>query len=911
MNRLFIVLFSLAVLRISAQEHRNAVQQIVASVDSFTKKLPAEKLFVHLDKPYYVVGDTIWFKAYLLDASTLAYSNTSGLLYVELISSDDKLIKRTSWPVSFGSSWGQLALESNLPQGTYLLRAYTNWMQNFGEQYFFQQQFAVGSLADNNWLITESHKTDASGAEMSLNLHLNNTLNKPIAAKDLSLQILDGSQAVYKHDVQTSRDGSVSEQFVLPANLKSSSLLATLTDKANAKKTSVIPLPLQRPEKTDLQFMPEGGYLVAGLPSVVAFKAVAENGLGTNVEGTVVDKEGKEVARFRSAHEGMGEFELTPVEGEKYSALLKLPNGEEKRYPLPTVKSSGVVLRVQQRKNDSLDLSLFFSPSLLGGNVYHLVGLSRGVVCYAANVQLNKAERFSKIAESRFPTGIAHFALFDEANRPLVERIVFINHKDQLHLQINPSAKKYFPHDSIALNIQVTDSQQQPVVGSFSVSVTDDGQVKQENNSNILSAMLLTPDLKGTVEYPAYYFANSDATALDLLMLTQGWTGYDWPQIFKGAVSPAFAAEPSFSVKGKITNLVNGAAKGAKVILMSTGEKQWVKDTVANNEGRFIFSNFPVNDKMAFVVQATNAKGKRFGIGVEMASFTPPQLPQTPLLPKRPWYVNSDSSDVRLAQNSAALFKQKRGLSPDASLMEEVFIKTKKTVRGSNNLNGAGEADEVLDATDLEAMGAKTLEDILRENIKGFQIRAGADGRTYAINNQKIFLRVDGLDLRKVGSSADEFIYNNSLTAEDIIGIEVMHSGRFNNRYNANILSGPENFALPSRGHAYIEITTRSGNGYFMKNSPGLAVYKPVPVSWPRQFYRPVYTPGTVNNEKDLRSTIHWQPNVVTDKSGRAVVSFYAADAPGTYSVIVQGGDMNGSVGYGKTTVTISPTKSF
>src|SRR5205807_451793 len=115
-----------------------------------------------------------------------------------------------------------------------------------------------------------------------------------------------------------------------------------------------------------------------------------------------------------------------------------------------------------------------------------------------------------------------------------------------------------------------------------------------------------------------------------------------------------------------------------------------------------------------------------------------------------------------------------------------------------------------------------------------------------------------------------------------------------------------------SRGHAYVEITTRSGNGFFMKNSPGIAVYKPVPVEWPQQFYRPVYTPGsTVENSKDLRSTIHWQPNVVTDKNGHAFVSFYAADATGTYSVIIQGSDMNGAVGYHKSVLTVSGKKVF
>ena len=102
-----------------------------------------------------------------------------------------------------------------------------------------------------------------------------------------------------------------------------------------------------------------------------------------------------------------------------------------------------------------------------------------------------------------------------------------------------------------------------------------------------------------------------------------------------------------------------------------------------------------------------------------------------------------------------------------------------------------------------------------------------------------------------------------------------------------------------NRQYVFIEVTTHSGNGIFMKHTPGVFVYKPLPVSWPVAFYAPRYTvkngPGRL---PDLRSTIYWQPNVVTDKQGKAETSFYSADKLSTYTVILQGSDMNGNIGF-------------
>jgi len=110
---------------------------------------------------------------------------------------------------------------------------------------------------------------------------------------------------------------------------------------------------------------------------------------------------------------------------------------------------------------------------------------------------------------------------------------------------------------------------------------------------------------------------------------------------------------------------------------------------------------------------------------------------------------------------------------------------------------------------------------------------------------------------------------------------------------------------------AFVEITTRSGRGPIIDNTPGIYLYKPLAMSWPVQFYKPKYrVKDSVEHLPDLRSTINWEPNIITDANGEAKVWFYAAGKPATYTVIIEGTDMNGGLGYKTGKITIGTKKN-
>lgn len=105
--------------------------------------------------------------------------------------------------------------------------------------------------------------------------------------------------------------------------------------------------------------------------------------------------------------------------------------------------------------------------------------------------------------------------------------------------------------------------------------------------------------------------------------------------------------------------------------------------------------------------------------------------------------------------------------------------------------------------------------------------------------------------------------------------------------------------------HTFVEVTTRSGHGPFMKKAVGTYVYRPMPYATPKSFYSPKYKPNSIVDMTDIRSTIYWAPNVVTDQNGKATVSFYTADNPGSYTITIEGSDMQGGIGFKAGTIKV------
>ncbi|WP_412466556.1 carboxypeptidase-like regulatory domain-containing protein [Pedobacter sp. KLB.chiD] len=801
-------------------------QQIIKNYDTIRKNIPREKVYVQLDKQLFALQDTLWFKAYLVDATTNAYSPISGLIYFDLISSAGNPVATLALPCSFGLTWGSFVLaEKRFPPGRYTFRAYTRWMQNFGSAYIFKREITIVDPQIQN---NDLGKSKISAASRKVNPSKLNLTNSDI----------------------------------------------------------------------DIQFLPEGGSWLQQITQKMAFKAINSLGKGIKVEGEILDSKQQKVADFKSNMNGMGYFKMMPLPDEQYSAKIKVGD-KFFNQKLPKSLALGTALSLDVNSNaDSMMLKVFSTQA----NPYlTIIGQSRGNLCFIAHIKADKEEKAIKVSKNLFPTGVSQILLVNELNQVLNERCFFLKFKDQLMISSAIDGASFGKRDSIPLKIKVTDGGGNPVEGSFSLSVTDDHQILKDitHDSNILSDLLLTSDLKGEIEKPGQYFASVNRNAaedLDALMLTQGWVSYDWPM----NKIPEFKPENDYTISGTVTNIFNKPAVGAKVTILGQNKGFMMMDTVTNKSGEFLFKDLPILDSASVVIQALNVNGKKGTLGIELNEFKRPLA--------EPVKGNTEQNEVDLPDSTIQKFLAVRRQTEEALIksgivLREVKIFGKSTVKGSKNLNGPGNYSQVLTDIDLEPMAKKTLYDVLMEKIKGFRpgFERRSGKRDFFINFDLARFVIDGMDIDRFymggGSGTNAYYeyvksYLDYYSAEDIIGIETMENG-LSWSYRSQFKHPMDN-----TNYAFIEITTKVGLGPFLKKAANMYLLRPINYGDKRVFYQPKYTNTNKDNARpDYRSTIYWNPNIITDKDGVAEVSFFSSDQKGSYTVWIEGTDINGGLG--------------
>lgn len=879
-----------------------AVRNLLDKINKYNDTFAAEKLYLTFDKPYYAIGDTIWFKAYLLNAPDKKASAKSNKIYVELLNDSSDVKQRLVIPMAAGLGSGDFKLETNLHEGTYSIRAYTNWMQNFGNESFFYHRFQIGKPTERSWLISEQHQVSLSGQnkQAKLAIQIRNTKGVPIVNEPLTIRLLDGRKGIAKAEARTGVDGALQADLAFPAQANGRSLSLLLISKQQDRPIK-IPFYERSADHTDLQFMPESGNLVAGMLNKVGFKAIGEDGVGVEAEGLILNGKNEEVATFKSLHRGMGSFALVPSAGETYTARLNLPDGKYQSYILPKVQALGISMRVDAVNNkDTLRIYLTGTPDK-NDATYYLIAQGRGVTFLGTSFKLSNGYFNTKIPTNKFPTGILNLMVMDQLQKPVIARNVFIDHvADRINLNITPDRSVYATNDSVSLNILANSGLGAPMQGSFSVSVTDDLQVRDGmRDQHIGSYFLLTSELKGNIEDPAWYFGSGNAEAaraLDNLMLTQGWTGFDAAKALSANIAqPTFWAESDNSVTGKLSNFFNRPAVGRQVTLMSNRKGVLVIDTLSDANGRFTFSDLPFSDTTLYTIKIHNTNGKQAAVGIDVREFKPAPIPPIDSIRMMPWNANTDPALLRYLRNTQTRVDAKASpVNAPGNMLREVNIKDRRlaSLRAPNG-------DDIyfadMDVNDSEATQQGNIS-LLKFLLKKPGFRLGLSNgierlkmKGFAIYN----VVVDNIPVNRYYAGPQrhtDFLQEmlDNIPAASVKNLVIYHHPTPN---------GKDWVAL-------VIVKTRMGNGPIMKPTPGTYVYRPLPVYMPRDFYRPRYMVKN-NATPDLRSTIHWEPNLVTDEKGKANLSFYAADRPGTYTVTVEGTDMQGNFGYATKKISI------
>jgi hypothetical protein len=757
--------------------------------------LPQEKIYLSFDKPYYSVGETMWFKVFAADAMTHAMDTISSVLYVDFIDeASNRLIVQQKLKIVDGNAFGSYATEGG-KSGRLLVRAYTRWMRNLPTDFHF---------------------------------------NKVV-------QVFDAAKAT-----------------------------------AQSAEITVV---------ESVQFFPEGGDLVEGLPCNVAFKATDGAGKGRATKGSIVDEAGAVVVSFTDDFNGMGRFTLKPEAGKKYVAKLE---SVEKTFALPAVVPNGLAITVDNSKTE-LPIRLFAYLNISAEKMpssFTILAHQRGKVAFANQVLVKDKANFKTfrgaIPRTNFDEeGIVTITIFDDKGVPLAERLVFVENKKR-HLNINLKTNKttYNKREQVTVDVETTDADGVPTAANISFGVLNSEKVSTPQYVEDLRAyMLLRSDLRGNIEKPSYYFEDTTATgrrALDDLLMTQGWRRFTWQKVLAGkADTVKYLQEFGMSLSAALYKRKQALANTTVLVGVNSreeGNKFYSIKTDKN--GRFAIDNLDFTDTATVKVKVADYD-KTYSIDF----FAPPPAPA--LADSKARLADSPvSNSAYTTAVRSVLEGQKLRVEREIQL-QEVEVKAKRKSAQSDIREATYSPAKTFTLTDRD-LG--TAYDYLRG--QGIDLTTGDD--------DSILWRDRG-DVQPAQVILDNYLTNASdlrlLSTDEIEKVNIVRNGVFPS------LPGIQTF---------IHIFTKAGNPLYYKQQK-FDDKNSVPISFlygynmVKQFYVPNYNEQKPEYQfPDNRTTVYWSPMVKTDKTGKTTVSFFATDDAANMRILVEGLDKTGKMGVGK-----------
>ena len=640
---------------------------------------------------------------------------------------------------------------------------------------------------------------------------------------------------------------------------------------------------------TRLEFFPEGGDLVDGVRSRVAFKATDGKGLPVAVSGDILDARGGKAASFTTRHDGMGYFDLTPETGVQYTAHYKDAAGKAQQMKLPQAKKGGLVLEVNNIEN-SLQFQVRRNPATEAAipNVI-VVAQSQQQMLYQAKVNMTRSpEVKATIAAENLPTGIIQVTLFTEDGKPLAERIAFVNHQDYYFItDLNIPLKGLDKRGRTVIQIDVPDT----IECNLSVSVTDATiHPQQPSDADIYSHLLVTSDIKGYVHNPGYYFATESETVsqnLDLVMMTHGWRRFKWEDVMAGKFPEIrHPAEEYLTINGNILGLSRSelAQRELTGILNLKNGSQQVMMIPISADGRFQVTGAMFYDTARLYYQFNNDPNKLLSTKA-LFNIKTDQLLQPPPFragaERDPVFRRLDSSFVRMNRMMAGknndLEASKRKVQTLAGVEVVAKQKSKKEKMDEEYASGLFKGQDAytfIMEDDPTANGAMSVFTYLQGKVAGLQITGQG-------NNTSVSWRggMPAFYLNEMNTQID-LLQNTPMS--DVAMIKVFR---------------PPFFGGSGGGSGAIAVYTKKGAA-LNENVKGLDFAK-IPGYLPeKQFYSPDYSKAEEDqSNEDNRTTLYWNPNVFTDKNTRRIFyDIYNNDVTKKLRIVVEGVNAEGKL---------------
>ena len=648
----------------------------------------------------------------------------------------------------------------------------------------------------------------------------------------------------------------------------------------NLKRKKTIKEPVTDEQGIHVDFFPEGGYVLGGVPNAIAFKIIDGFGNGLTHKGVLIDAKGNKVTELNPLNFGLGKFQFTPDSDQQYRGFFQI-NGNDYFFKLPKVKDKGYQLTVR-RALTKTHITVKGSPGMSFENTYLLMHI-RGNMIKVVKANPGQEFIYNSLVNDQVSSGIIHVTFFKD-RVPLLERLFYnerANDKINIEADVTPNIKK---RSKVNFDLSVLDPKGLKSSGSFSVSVqkTSIGT----KNINIENYLWLTSDLIGYIESPNYYTnaVNADRfEMLDLLMLTHGWRRFEWGNVLNRTLPPIlYFPEKGFTLEGKVVRWED-RSKPIQVDLsmMFLENITFQARTSSNEAGDFWFEGLQVEDTLNAVIQTINSKkekkgksGKLINSFIELKKKTYPKIRINHQAKK----IESKALNRDYLDDMLEISQIKASFDGDVIFLDEVAVESTED-RSSNPFYREymlyREPDTRLVMDSIKS-GYANIFDIIKGRLTGIQFSKDESGEYIALirgpnsislDNNAVFL----LDGQQIPSSVISTINPN-----DISHVDVLKGVR------ATI------YGTPNGVIAFYRKTDRSGAAF--GNTMGILNVKMYGYHQPDEFYVPNHKNPTEKEKirPDRRGTQYWSSSISLSQN-KANFSYYTSDDSGDFVAYIEG----------------------
>ncbi len=625
-------------------------------------------------------------------------------------------------------------------------------------------------------------------------------------------------------------------------------------------------------ERYDAQFFPEGGNLVSGLKSRVAFRVVDSQGHGVEFSGEVHDQNKNVVATFKPHKFGIGNFTFTPLANQTYTAVITDSHGSVSTYKLPVVNEDGYVMAVQDSVENQITLAIQKNKNTNDAAVpfVYVVVNNRQMITLAEARILQNGKASFEINRKDLGDGISLLTLFDDKLQPVAERLYFKGPERKLEIKVLTDQLLYGKRKKVKLDLTSESNLHQLEPTNLSIAVVRNDSLSSFNHENILTYLLFTSELKGRVESPEYYLETHDTEAIDNLLLTHGWRRFSWKNIIeKEKSTPLYIPEyRGHLISGRIMDESGQPIAGANTFLSTPGKNIQLYTSRSNEQGAIQFEMEYFFGTKKIIVQAEADKISNYRI--ELKDPFSEKFATYPL----PVFHSKPEQEQKLLQRSVALQAQ------------DIYL-GRKLNNFSNpafdSLAFYGKADETYLLGDYTRF--PTMEDVLREYVPGVWVRKHKDSFYFKVPdnlNKTLFkdnplVLLDGLRIFDL----------NKIMAFDPLKVRKLEV--ITRRYYLGYSSFP----------GVVSFTTYRGDLGGFELDPQSVSIDYEGLQQRREFYMPKYeTQKQIESRiPDQRNLLYWNPFIITDKNGKCQIEFYTSDLDGNFKIVIEGITKNGLAG--------------